>query len=126
MNELQSIVSKVSVSDARSAFYYLGRYLKQASFSDEYQKDIFDDGLESSPSEMVKKLTIKLVEFIEANQKKKCFELSDEEYFYWMDLIDNVESQLDPIPSEELVEIADKSIEELTPPKMNSLNERSS
>lgn len=124
MNNLQSIVSNVAVLDARSAFYYLGRYLKQAEFSDEYQKDIFDDGLESSPSEAVKKLTFKLIEFIETSQNKKCFKFSDEEFLHWMDLIDHVESQLDPIPSEELVKLADKSIEELTTPKMNTLHEK--
>ncbi|MDH6024888.1 class I SAM-dependent methyltransferase [Vibrio splendidus] len=120
MNELKNIVSNELVSDARSAFYYLGRYLKQATISEDYEKDIFDDGLESRPSEVVKNLTIKLIEFIESSQKKKCFDFSNNEYNHWMDLIDSVESQLDSTPSDELVDSARESIKELSSPEQYS------
>ncbi len=118
MKELKNIIENHSMSDARSAFYYLSRYLKQASFYDEYQKDIFEDGVESMPSEVVKNLTLKMIDLIEDSQGKKSANFTDDEYMQWMNKIDAVESQLDPSPTELQLNAIEDIINELIPPKI--------
>ncbi|HFQ5295213.1 hypothetical protein [Vibrio vulnificus] len=122
MNSLKNIVEKHEVSDARNAFYYLSRYLKQAAFYEEYQKDIFEDGYRSEPSEKSKELTLCMIEFIETAQQKKANEFSDTEYLYWMGKISEVESSLDPEPSFEIIEAAESAIDDIFFPSTDSKN----
>jgi len=118
MIELESIVSGHNISDARAAFYYLSRYLKQADYFEEYEKDFFDDDFQSAPSEEAKKLTFLLIDLVEKISGKKAAEFSDDEYMEWMDAINMVESKLDPEPSREVKESAESTIEELFLPQI--------
>lgn len=122
MNKLKNLIKEYSIADARSAFYYLGRYLKQASSYDEYQKDIFIDDAESAPNELVKNLTLKLIDYIEKSQGKKSAEFTVEEYILWMDKINTVESELDPLPSKAQINIVEKIIDDLVQPTINHKN----
>ena len=116
MKELIALVDGVDVGDARAAFYYLSRYLKQAEYYDRYEKDFFEDDFQSEPSEFGKELTFKLISFIEGAQKKKASEFTDDEYIFWADKINEIESNLDPELTSEQVESARVIIEEIYPP----------
>jgi hypothetical protein len=117
MNDMKYLIKDRPLRDARSAFYYLGRYLKQA-VHDDYQKNIFDDDSLAVVDEGVKELTNSLILFIEEKQGKPAKEFSDEEYMKWMDVIDSIETSLDPNPSTELIEQAEKVIKELVIPTL--------
>lgn len=122
MTTLRILVENHELSDARDAFYYLSRYLKQAAFYDDYQKDIFEDGYSSEPTEVVKQLTMAMIELIETQQKKKAGEFSDEEYIYWMDEINDVESSLDPEPTDDIIEAAESAIDDIFFPSVGKKN----
>lgn len=47
MKELIALIDGIDVGDARAAFYYLSRYLKQAEYYDRYEKDFFEDDFQS-------------------------------------------------------------------------------
>jgi hypothetical protein len=117
MNELRSVISGYSLSEARSAFYYLSRYLKQAA-NDEYEKDIFDDYSELELGEGARVLTEKMISFIEKKQGKFAKNFTDEEYFEWMNEIDLIEAELDPLPSADQIDQAEKVIKELVIPTL--------
>ena len=118
MKKLEDVISGYEISDARAAFYYLSRYLKQADYFEEYEKDFFEDDFQSYPSVEAKKLTFSLIAFIEGIAGKKATEFSDEEYMSWMNAISFVENKLDPEPSKEVRESAESAIEELFLPKI--------
>ena len=118
MNRIEDVISGYELSDARAAFYYLSRYLKQADYFEEYKKDFFEDGLQSAPSNKAKELTFALISFIENKAEKKASKFSDEEYMEWMKMINNVESKLDPEPSRKVVESAESVIKEMFLPKL--------
>lgn len=119
MNELKSLVLNIPLPEARSAFYYLSRYLKQAAH-DDYQKDIFDDYPQAELGEGAKTLTKQLIEFIEKRQGKLAKDFTDEEYSDWMDKIDAAESGLDPLPSTGQIVQAEKIIKELVIPTLGT------
>ncbi|WP_065260564.1 hypothetical protein [Pseudomonas bananamidigenes] len=126
MNELTSLVLHTPLAEARSAFYYLGRYLKQA-VHDDYQKDIFDDYPHEELAENVenvKALTKKIIEFIEKSQGKPAQNFTDKEYSEWMDKIDAAENGLDPLPSTGQIDQAEKVIKELTVPTLGGIKIR--
>ncbi|WET03849.1 hypothetical protein [Flavobacterium sp. YJ01] len=110
MENLEDIIKELSIPDTRSSFYYLGRYLKQAEYFADYEKDIFVDEEESAPNEIVKSTTLKMINFIEKEANKKASEFTDEEYIYWTDIINEIEGNLDPIPNENLIK---KAIDEI-------------
>lgn len=110
MNILIKLIDGFSIAEKRSSLYYLGRYIKQAEIFVNYEKDIFEDGINSLPSDAVKSLTIKMIVSIEQTSKKKAAEFDDDEYQYWMDQITEVEETLDPIPNEEQVKSAKEQI----------------
>lgn len=101
MNILSSVLVDYSITEIRSALYYLGRHLKQASFASDYAKDIFDDGSKISPSEEVKTLTVKLLKCIEFHSKKPASEFDDMEFNFWVTKINEIDSSLDPDVTEE-------------------------
>jgi len=121
MNKLESIILGFDIADVRAAFYYLSRYLKQADFIDEYEKDFFVDDFQSAPSEIAKELTFSLIEFIENKSEKKASEFSTQEYIDWMDEINKIESELDPEPSNEIRKSAELTIEELFLPQVGKI-----
>jgi hypothetical protein len=118
MKKLEDVISGYEISDARAAFYYLSRYLKQADYFEEYEKDFFEDDFQSYPSVEAKTLTFSLIAFIEGKAGKKATEFSDEEYMSWMNAISFVENKLDPEPSKEVRESAESAIEALFLPKI--------
>lgn len=116
MKDIRGLVKEHPISDVRDALYYLSRYLKQASFYDEYGKDIFEDDMSSLPSSSVKSLTLSLIKYIEETEGKSVSGFSDGEYIAWMDHISDVEKKLDPNPSQSQIELAEKLISELVLP----------
>lgn len=118
MRSIENLVAGHEITDIRAAFYYLSRYLKQADYFTEYQKDFFEDDYQSAPSDVAKKLTFSLIKFIEEHAGKKASEFDDEEYIKWMDEIDAVESNLDPEPSNMVKQAADQMIDELFLPEI--------
>ncbi|WP_187505877.1 hypothetical protein [Pantoea agglomerans] len=118
MKILENVIEGFEISDIRAAFYYLSRYLKQAEAINEYKKDFFEDDFQSAPSETAKKLTFSLIECIESNADKKASEFSNQEYLYWMDNINKIESELDPEPSLKTRRSAENIIKELYFPEV--------
>ena len=57
MTKLEDVIQNYEISDVRAAFYYLSRYLKQADYFEEYEKDFFEDDYRSAPTEIAKNLT---------------------------------------------------------------------
>ena len=62
MKTLYHLVSTLNASDARSAMYYLSRYLKQAAKFEKYGKDIFEDDKRSAPSDSIRNLTLAMIQ----------------------------------------------------------------
>lgn len=118
MKKLEDLVQGHEVIDIRSAFYYLSRYLKQADYFSKYEKDFFEDDYQSAPSDIAKALTFSLIKFIEESAGKKAAEFDVEEYIIWMDIIDAIESNLDPEPSDVVKRSADQVIDELFFPEL--------
>lgn len=122
MKNLEDLIKGFEISDVRAAFYYLSRYLKQADYFEEYQKDFFDDDYHSVPSDIAKNLTFSLINFIEEKSGKNAAEFNDKEYIQWMDEINSIESKLDPEPSIDVKNSADKVIAELFFPEIGKNN----
>lgn len=125
MKNFNKLIEGFVTADARSAFYYLGRYLKQAEHYDKYEKDFFEDDYQSKPSEIAKELTFKLIDYIEESQNKKASQFTDEEYFNWLDRIVEIESKLDPEPTAEQVESAKAVLDSIIPPSLNAKSKNS-
>lgn len=123
MNGIKQIIKKFEIADSRAAFYYLSRYLKQAEYYEKYQKDIFEDDFQSTPSQLVKDITLCLIEFIEKQQNKKAKDFSNGEYIFWMEQIDEIESTLDPNPSSEQIRSAERIIESISSPPLSLTRE---
>lgn len=109
MRNLSDCIVGMSVEDARDSFYYLCRFLKQASFSDDYKKDIFDDASGVMPSNKVKSTTIEMLSVIEEAEQKKASDFTNDEFIKWVSEINRLDASLDPEPSEAL-KIKAKSI----------------
>ncbi|MFM4977932.1 hypothetical protein [Aeromonas rivipollensis] len=58
MKEFIELINGVETSDARAAFYYLGRYLKQAEHYWRYEKDFFEDDYQSKPRIQLRSATL--------------------------------------------------------------------
>lgn len=110
MENLQSLLAGKSISEARSALYYLSRYLKQAAHYERYKKDIFEDSQRSYPTESVQSLTKRLIEFIERSENASASQFDDATYVRWSDRIGEVESGLDPEPSAAEIERAESFV----------------
>lgn len=100
MNKINEILSGHTIPDVRGALYYLGRYIKQANDFEKYEKNIFEDSIESIPSEVVIKLTWNLIDAIENEANKKATEFSDQEVMFWLDFISDLEDKIDPEPTD--------------------------
>ncbi len=116
MKSIKHLLSDISVSDARSALYYLSRYLKQAAVYEEYQKDIFEDTARSSPAESIRTLTLSLIDFIEREQGMKASEFDDKTYALWSDHVTEVEEGLDPGATPEELERATTFVNAISMP----------
>lgn len=117
MKTINHLLSNISVSDARSALYYLSRYLKQAATYEEYGKDIFEDATRNYPSGEVRALTLSLIEFIEREQGVKAAEFDDDTYLFWSDHVSEVEESLDPEATPSEVERATEFVNSISVPE---------
>lgn len=120
MEILKHIISGISISEARSVLYYLSRYLKQASHYEEYKKDIFEDDSRSYPDEHIKTLTWAAVSEIEKAENCRVADFSDAAYIKWSNLVDSLESSLDPAPSIDEVAIASEFSASMVLPNVNT------
>ena len=114
MEQITKFVETYAVEEARSAFYYLSRYLKQAEYYSTYEKDIFEDDDRSKPSAAAKELMQKILKYIEVTQGKNAAEFSTDEYLHWMQIIDDVETALEPELTEDELETTQEIIENMT------------
>lgn len=96
MNSIQEHIAALSTSDARSALYYLSRYLKQAAYFKDYRKDIFEDTQRSAPSEAVRQSTCEMMKFIEEREEMPAAQFDDSTYAKWANLVRKTENGLDP------------------------------
>ncbi len=122
MNKIEDLLIELIVSEKRSVLYYVTRYIKQAKVFEEYRKDLFEDGLESQPSEKIKSLTLKMIELIEKTAEKKSSEFSEDEFYYWMDQIAELEDSLDKTLDNDKIQRALDELSKFNFPKGNTSN----
>ena len=101
MSTLRAYLEGVDDADARSALYYLGRYVKQASYFDEYGKDIFEDEARSAPSEDVKELTRRMIAAVEEREAMLASDFTEAQFMRLIQEITALESELGPEVSDE-------------------------
>ncbi|TDQ06252.1 hypothetical protein [Pedobacter metabolipauper] len=117
MKTLESLLESYNIFEKRSALYYLGRYIKQAEIFENYEKNIFIDGAESNPDEKIKSLTLNMIEHIERAANKKASEFNEDEFYYWMDYIAEIEDNIDNVPNQEIIEKALEELDKFEVPK---------
>lgn len=121
MKTMEELLIGLVVSEKRSILYYTTRYIKQAETFEKYKKDLFEDGFESQPSEKIKSMTLEMIALIEKIADKKASDFSEQEFYYWMDQIAELEDSLDEEPNNETLQ---KALDELskfeTPSRGNS------
>lgn len=106
MNTIAKLLSKKTVSEARSALYYLSRYLKQANHFEKYKKDIFEDAIRDYPDQETIDLTWAIVSAIETEQGISVTAFDDSIYKKWANEVARWENSLDPEPSPAELEAA--------------------
>lgn len=117
MKSIRDRVSALTTSDARSALYYLSRYLKQAAHFKDYRKDVFEDTERSSPSEGVRRATIEMIKFIEDVEGISASAFDDPTYMRWSTHVREIESGLDPEMTESDLARAKKFLDEFGLPE---------
>ena len=100
MDNINKLLIGQNNADVRGALYYLGRYIKQAAIFHNYKKDIFEDSIESIPTELVKKLTLDLIAAVEEIAGKKASGFDNNEFRYWMSTIADLGNKIEPEPTE--------------------------
>jgi hypothetical protein len=94
MLDIRKFIEGVEVADARSAIYYVSRYVKQAASFDEYGKNIFEDEERSAPSEAVCRLALNIIKAIEAHEGVKIAGLKDDRTVELLDFLTLCERDL--------------------------------
>nr|WP_315495344.1 hypothetical protein [uncultured Rhodoferax sp.] len=112
MKSIQENVAALSISDARSALYYLSRHLKQASHFKDYRKDVFEDTQRSAPSQAVRQATLEMIKFIEECEGMPASNFDDPTYTKWASFVQKVENSLDPELTESDLARARKFLDE--------------
>jgi hypothetical protein len=121
MKKIEDLLIGLVVSEKRSVLYYATRYIKQAETFEKYKKDLFEDALDSQPSEKIKSMTLEMIELIEKLADKKASGFSEQEFYYWMDQIAELEDSLDEeLDSERLQKALDELSKFETPNGNNS------
>lgn len=121
MKNIEDLLIGLIIAEQRSVLYYATRYIKQAETYENYKKDLFEDGLESQPSDKIKLITLEMIELIEIIAGKKASEFSEQEFYYWMDKIAELEDSLDKeLDSEKLQKAIDELSKFETPKENNS------
>lgn len=106
MNIAENLISGRSVSEARSALYYVSRYLKQASHFEQYKKDVFEDSARDYPDQNTIDLTWAIISAIESEQGIPATDFNDSIYERWAVEVARWEDSLDPAPSPAELEVA--------------------
>ena len=96
MKSIHECIATLSTGDARSALYYLSRYLKQAAHFKNYRKDVFEDTQRSAPSEVIRQTTRELITLIEDAEGKRADDFDNPTYSKWAILVRKIENGLDP------------------------------
>jgi hypothetical protein len=113
MNIIAKLLSGKTVGEARSALYYLSRYLKQADHFEKYKKDIFEDAIRDYPDQE----TISLTWAIVSEQGISATAFNDSIYKKWATEVANWENSLDPEPSPAELEAASNFSNSMEMPK---------
>jgi hypothetical protein len=116
MDSIQPALVGLSSSDARSALYYLSRYLKQAALFAEYGKDIFDDDQRAAPGPAVKQSTLAMIALVEQSEGAPAARFDDDTYFRWADHVEAIEGAIQANPSPEEVARAAQFLESIVLP----------
>jgi len=77
MTDIDSLLRGFSVKDATDAIYYAVRYIQHADRMPQDSKDLFADGVESTPSKEARGLTKKLLRWVESTNFKSAADLTD-------------------------------------------------
>jgi hypothetical protein len=96
MNSIQDKVAALTTGNARSALYYLSRYLKQAAHFNAYRKDVFEDTERSAPSKVVRQATLEMIRSIEDAEGIPASAFDDQTYRRWAARVREIENALDP------------------------------
>lgn len=118
MSEISSNLSGVADTDARSALYYLGRYVKQAEYFQAYGKDIFDEEERSAPTEQVKQITLRLIMIIEKRENVSMAHLGTEAVTRILTEITTIEESLGFEASPDDLERAEKFFSSMKIPQL--------
>jgi hypothetical protein len=117
MVSLKDFLSTLTASDARATLYYLSRYLKQADQFEKYGKDFFVDEELSAPSDAVKAQTYLIIEVIERFEGLPASKFDDPTYEKWAAHVGQLESELQPEPTELQRERAMEFVDAISYPK---------
>ena len=117
MSTLRAYLDVVGEESARAALYYVSRYVKQASYFDEYGKDIFEDEARSAPSDETKDLARRMIVALEEREGISASEFTDQQVITILDEITALEDELGPAASDEEMARAERFGEAIqTPP----------
>jgi hypothetical protein len=112
-------VGKIT-ADVRSALYYVGRYIKQASFFNTYSKDIFEDDEKSAPSKVVRDLAMEILQAIELHEGVKAADIKRDRVFELIGVITSLEDRLNPDISESELAAAEFFTETMDTPRVDN------
>ena len=120
MKSIHERIATLNTGNARSALYYLSRYLKQAAHFKDYRKDIFEDTQRSAPSEVIRQTTFELIKLIEDAEGKLAYDFDDLTYSKWARFVRKIENGLDPELTESDLARARKFLDEFDLPNSGS------
>lgn len=103
--------------DAIGGLYYASRYIKQANHLSRFGKDIFADDSRSAPSEAVKKLTLEILEAIEAAEGRTAAEFDTPTLIKVMDQLEEAGRAFKVDLTEEEMASARAAISAMKPPR---------
>lgn len=86
------IISEYSDEEARSGLYYAGKFIKQAKYSEDYLKNIFDEESRSSPSTAVRAATHTLIQFFVDREGRSASKFTDETVYRILQEITSTEA----------------------------------
>ncbi|EJL51627.1 hypothetical protein PMI09_04417 [Rhizobium sp. CF122] len=122
MRHVRDMISNISQPDARSAIYYVSRYVKQAEYFEKYKKDVFEEVYESAPSEDIWSLAVAMISAIESEEGAKIAELSDQRNLELLEELLAIEDELVPEPSSREAGDAEEFIKRMETPAPKKLS----
>ena len=112
MSSIQDKVAALTTCNARSALYYLSRYLKQAAHFKAYRKDVFEDTESSVPGKVVRQATLEMIRSIEDAEGIPASAFDHQTYVRWAAHVREIENSLDPELTESDLARARKFLDE--------------